>query len=110
MGDDAPVSMMVKDPDEGALKSLKVFVIIRAGHLGYSDITLAWSKTFGCSGYHSLGGGYLPRPTKRTKKSWLTGMQISMCITTTLKVLKLKKLSCLFFETEEKSHDASCEA
>ena len=24
------------------------------------DIALAWSKTFGCSGYHSHGGGFLP--------------------------------------------------
>ena len=65
MGDDAPVSMMVKDPDE---KDAEEPEGIRdanpeQGTWATPDIALAWSKTFGCSGYHSHGGGYLPCET-----------------------------------------------
>jgi HK97 family phage prohead protease len=33
------------------------------GALGTPDIALAWSKTLGCTGYHSHGGGYMPCST-----------------------------------------------
>lgn len=65
MGDAAPTSMMVKDPDE---KDAEEPEGIRdanpeQGTWATPDIALAWSKTFGCSGYHSHGGGYLPCET-----------------------------------------------
>ena len=57
--------MMVKDPDE---KDAEEPEGIRdanpeQGTWATPDIALAWSKTFGCSGYHSHGGGYLPCET-----------------------------------------------
>lgn len=65
VGDSAPPSMMVKDPDE---KDAEEPEGIRDEHDKYGtwatpDIALAWSKTFGCSGYHSHGDGYLPCST-----------------------------------------------
>lgn len=65
VGDDAPTSMMVKDPDA---KDAEEPEGIRdanpeQGTWATPDIALAWSKTFGCSGYHSHGGGYLPCET-----------------------------------------------
>jgi HK97 family phage prohead protease len=65
VGDEAPPSMMIKGPDE---KDAEEPEGIRdenseQGTWATPDIALAWSKTFGCSGYHSHGGGYLPCET-----------------------------------------------
>jgi HK97 family phage prohead protease len=65
VGDEAPPSMMVKDPDE---KDAEEPEGVRdaddeQGSWATPDIALAWSKTFGCSGYHSHGGGFLPCET-----------------------------------------------
>jgi len=62
VGDAVPPSMMIKDPDE---KDAQEPAGIRdaddeQGTWATPDIALAWSKTFGCAGYHSHGGGYLP--------------------------------------------------
>ena len=65
VGDDAPTSMMVKEPEgkdaeepEGVRDADD-----EQGSWATPDIALAWSKTFGCSGYHSHGGGFLPCET-----------------------------------------------
>jgi len=73
VGDDAPVSMMVKGPDE---KDAEEPSGIRdanpeQGTWATPDIALAWSKTFGCSGYHSHGGGFLPCETHEEYKEAL---------------------------------------
>jgi hypothetical protein len=65
VADEAPPSMMVKDPDE---KDAEEPEGVRdaddeQGTWATPDIALAWSKTLGCSGYHSHGGGFMPCET-----------------------------------------------
>lgn len=65
VGEEAPPSMMIKDTDE---KNAEEPAGIRnaddeQGSWATPDIALAWSKTLGCSGYHSHGGGFMPCET-----------------------------------------------
>jgi HK97 family phage prohead protease len=65
VGEEAPPSMMIKDTDE---KDAEEPAGVRdaddeQGSWATPDIALAWAKTFGCSGYHSHGGGYMPCET-----------------------------------------------
>ncbi|MEK9767929.1 MAG: HK97 family phage prohead protease [Betaproteobacteria bacterium] len=56
MGDDAPPSMMIKDPDaKGILEDEYAFATAEAA--------MAWSITLGCTGYHTHGGGFVPCDT-----------------------------------------------
>jgi len=56
MGDDAPPSMMIKDPDaKGILEDEYAFATAK--------IAAAWSITLGCTGYHTHGGGFVPCDT-----------------------------------------------
>jgi hypothetical protein len=65
VGEGAPPAMMVKEPEA---KDADEPEGIRDGNneegtWATPDIALAWSKTFGCSGWHSHGGGFLPCET-----------------------------------------------
>jgi HK97 family phage prohead protease len=65
VGEEAPPSMMIKDTDE---KNAEEPAGVRdadneQGSWATPDIALAWSKTLGCSGYHSHGGGFMPCET-----------------------------------------------
>lgn len=62
VGDSAPPSMMVKENDTKLPDSLRD-EDPEQGTWGTPNVALAWSKTFGCSGYHSHGAGYLPCDT-----------------------------------------------
>jgi len=62
VGDSAPPSMMVKNNDTELPDSLRD-ADPEPGTWGLPNVALAWSKTFGCSGYHSHGAGYLPCDT-----------------------------------------------
>ena len=56
MEDDAPPSMMVKDPEaKGILEDEYAFESPEAA--------MVWTITLGCSGYHSHGGGFVPCET-----------------------------------------------
>tara|TARA_B100000902_G_scaffold154129_3_gene150613 strand:- start:325 stop:1950 length:1626 start_codon:yes stop_codon:yes gene_type:complete len=61
VGDSNSPSMMIKDNTElpESLRDANP----EEGTWATPDIALAWSKTFGCDGYHSHGGGYLPCST-----------------------------------------------